>query len=155
MSSATSSSNSFYLTLPSNGYSQVEFPRNSNKSWVVRLPQRIKLEGQWEVGLSSISFPSDSRIREYLNTLQEDDVLLRTKRYINQDKDNTKKFVTTDVTYKDIKHNPLYSIGDVLVKLFEEENNNFVNNLEDGWAPVQRYVTKGDGSKEEVDRVTV
>lgn len=151
MTSSTSSANSFYLTLPSNGYSQVEFPNNSNKSWKVRLPQRIKLEGRWEVGLSSISYPSDSRVREYLNTLQDEDVLLRTTRYINRTSDNAKKFVTTDVTYKDIKKNPLYSIGDVLLKLFEEEKNNFINSLEDGWAPIQRYDTV-DGKKEEVNQ---
>lgn len=143
MTSTTSSSNSFYLTLPSNGYSQVEFPTNSNKSWKVRLPQRIKVEGRWEVGLSGISYPSDSRVRQYLNTLQDEDVLLRTTRYINRTSDSAKKFVTTDVTYKDIKKNPLYSIGDVLKKLFNEERNNFINALEDGWAPVQRYDDKG------------
>lgn len=148
MTATTSSSNSFYLTLPSNGYSQVEFPTNSNKAWKVRLPQRIKVEGRWEVGLSGISYPSDSRVRQYLNTLQDDDVLLRTTRYINKTSDGTKKFVTTDVTYKDIKKNPLYSMGDVLDKLFNEEMNNFVNALEDGWAPIQRYKTVNDKIEE-------
>ena len=47
----------FYLTLPSNA-SLNEFPSNKTASYRVKLPQSIDLEGVWEVGLYSISYPS-------------------------------------------------------------------------------------------------
>ena len=47
----------FYLTLPSNG-SLNEFPNNKTTSYRVKLPQSIDLEGVWEVGLYSISYPN-------------------------------------------------------------------------------------------------
>ena len=47
----------FYLTLPSNA-SLNEFPNNKTTSYRVKLPQSIDLEGIWEVGLYSISYPN-------------------------------------------------------------------------------------------------
>ena len=47
----------FYLTLLSNASSDV-FPDNKTTSYRVKLPQTIDLEGNWEVGLYSISYPN-------------------------------------------------------------------------------------------------
>ncbi len=47
----------FYLTLPSNA-SLDTFPDNKTSSYRVKLPQNIVLEGSWEVGLYSISYPN-------------------------------------------------------------------------------------------------
>ena len=47
----------FYLTLPSNAFLN-EFPNNKMTSYHVKLPQSIDLEGVWEVGLYSISYPN-------------------------------------------------------------------------------------------------
>ena len=49
----------FYLTLPSNT-SLAVFPDNKTTSYRarVKLPQTIDLEGNWEVGLYSISYPN-------------------------------------------------------------------------------------------------
>ena len=47
----------FYLTLPSNA-SLNEFPNNKTTSYRAKLPQSIDLEGVWEVGLYSISYPN-------------------------------------------------------------------------------------------------
>ena len=47
----------FYLTLPSNASSDV-FPDNKTTSYRMKLPQTIDLEGNWEVGLYSISYPN-------------------------------------------------------------------------------------------------
>ena len=45
----------FYLTLPSNASMDV-FPDNKIGSYHVRFPQTIDLNGEWEVGLYSISY---------------------------------------------------------------------------------------------------
>ena len=47
----------FYLTLPSNSSLNV-FPDNKTTSYRVKLPQAIDLNGDWEVGLYSISYPN-------------------------------------------------------------------------------------------------
>ena len=47
----------FYLTLPSNSSLGV-FPDNKTTSYRVKLPQTIDLEGNWEVGLYSVSYPN-------------------------------------------------------------------------------------------------
>ena len=47
----------FYLTLPSNASLDV-FPDNKTGSYHVKLPQPIDLNGNWEVGLYSISYPN-------------------------------------------------------------------------------------------------
>jgi hypothetical protein len=46
----------FYLTLPSNASLDV-FPDNKTTEYRVKLPQPIDLDGNWEVGLYSISYP--------------------------------------------------------------------------------------------------
>jgi hypothetical protein len=47
----------FYLTLPSNASLDV-FPDNKTGSYRVKLPHPIDLNGNWEVGLYSISYPN-------------------------------------------------------------------------------------------------
>ena len=47
----------FYLTLPSNASLDV-FPDNKTTEYRVKLPQPIELDGNWEVGLYSISNPN-------------------------------------------------------------------------------------------------
>ena len=47
---------SFYLTLPSDSNGS-EFPDNKSNSFKVRLPDPIRLEGEWEAGLAAISLP--------------------------------------------------------------------------------------------------
>ena len=46
----------FYLTPPSNASMDV-FPDNKTTGYRVQLPQSIDLEGEWEVGLYSITYP--------------------------------------------------------------------------------------------------
>ena len=46
----------FYLTLPSNALLDV-FPNNKTTEYHVKLPQTVNLEGDWEVGVYSISYP--------------------------------------------------------------------------------------------------
>ena len=46
----------FYLTLPSNA-SLSTFPDNKTSGYRVKLPQAIDLNGDWETGLYSISYP--------------------------------------------------------------------------------------------------
>ena len=55
--SFTMSGTHFYLTLPSNASLDV-FPDNKTTSYRVKLPQSIDLEGNWEVGLYSVSYPN-------------------------------------------------------------------------------------------------
>ena len=46
----------FYLTLPSNASLDV-FPDNKTTGYRIKLPETIDLEGEWEVGLYSMSYP--------------------------------------------------------------------------------------------------
>ena len=46
----------FYLALPSNASLDV-FPDNKTTEYRVKLPQPFELDGNWEVGLYSISYP--------------------------------------------------------------------------------------------------
>jgi len=48
----------FYMTLPSNS-SMDCYPDNSVARFTTKLNGVIELEGDWEVGLTEISFPSD------------------------------------------------------------------------------------------------
>ena len=47
----------FYLTLPSNASIDI-FPNNKSSTYRVKLPQPIDLNGEWEVGLYSITYPN-------------------------------------------------------------------------------------------------
>jgi hypothetical protein len=48
----------FYLTLPSNASLNV-FANNKTSGYRVKLvPQSVELDGNWEVGLYSISYPN-------------------------------------------------------------------------------------------------
>ena len=124
-------STGFYLTIPSNGsISQKEFPRNTNNSWKIRLLQPINLEGKWKVGLSSISYPSDSRLNQYLKSLTDDTLLLQTKRLISKGSDSKTYYkVIQTITYSVIKEREILSVKDLLEALFEEEWLQFIIQL--------------------------
>ena len=49
-------SDQFYLTLPSDS-SAASFPDNTIARYVTKLPERIQLDGDYEIGLSEISYP--------------------------------------------------------------------------------------------------
>jgi len=44
----------FYITLPSNTQTDVN---NTQSKYTVRLPQRLRLQGDWECGLCEIIYP--------------------------------------------------------------------------------------------------
>ena len=46
----------FYLTFPSNASLDV-FPNNKTTEYHVKVPQDVDLDGDWEVGVYSISYP--------------------------------------------------------------------------------------------------
>jgi hypothetical protein len=46
----------FYLTLPSDAYVNY-YPGNTASHFVAKLPERVRLEGNYEVGLSEIIYP--------------------------------------------------------------------------------------------------
>jgi hypothetical protein len=46
----------FYLTLPSDAYANY-YPDNTVSRFVAELPERVCLEGNYEVGLSEIVYP--------------------------------------------------------------------------------------------------
>ena len=48
----------FYLTLPSNS-SMDYYPDNTVARYTTKLTNTVELEGEWEVGLTEISFPSE------------------------------------------------------------------------------------------------
>ncbi len=56
MSFATSHSNDFYITLPSNS-SHSYFPDNTPASFRTRLAAPVQLKGKWEVALAEIHYP--------------------------------------------------------------------------------------------------
>lgn len=122
------SGNTFYLTLPSNDGSLKYFPDNKNNSWKNRLDKRIDLEGEWEVGLSSISLPHDSKVSSYLKGLKDDDVLLTTGRVKVATGDIQHK-VTYNVTYGDIKQHRIETVHDLLKSLFDEERLKCIMNM--------------------------
>ena len=47
----------FYVTLPSNSSAEY-YPNNTVARYTTKLADKIELEGDWEVGLAEISFPS-------------------------------------------------------------------------------------------------
>ena len=68
----------FYLTLPSNS-SMDYFPDNTMTRYTTKLPKRIQLEGDWEVGLAEIQYtrlwfniPFKSDRRFYLRQRTDD-----------------------------------------------------------------------------------
>ena len=110
----------FYLTLPSNGaISMTEYPNNRNYSWKTRLNQRIKLNGEWEVGLANVSYPSESRLSHYLLGLKDEDILLKTGRYVPGKPGYSEK--RYEVTYGDIKNYNIFDLKDLFQSLFKEE----------------------------------
>jgi hypothetical protein len=57
---------SFYLTLPSNS-SMSYYPNNTLTHFMTKLPSRINLEGDWEVGLTEMQYP-----HSWYNVKEED-----------------------------------------------------------------------------------
>jgi hypothetical protein len=49
-------SNQFYVTLPSNASAET-FPTNTIAQYATLLPQRMNLDGEWEVGMTEFSYP--------------------------------------------------------------------------------------------------
>lgn len=60
----------------SNDGSLKYFLDNKNNFWKNWLDKCIDLEGEWEVGLSSILFLYDFKVFSYFKGLKDDDVLL-------------------------------------------------------------------------------
>lgn len=116
------SKDDFYLTLPSNGaLSMREYPNNRNNSWKITLPRPLNLVGEWEVGLANVSYPSESQLRNYLNGLKDDKILLRTGRIVWNTANSVWNSIKQDVVYGDIKHYNLLSLYDVFEAIFKEE----------------------------------
>ena len=61
----------FYMTLPSNS-SFDHFPNNTLSDYTNKLPQKINLEGSWEVEIAEISYP-----RTWYNVSEEGEYWLR------------------------------------------------------------------------------
>jgi len=55
--SDTEDMSSFYMTLPSNSSMDV-FPDNTLAEYATKLPQNFDMQGEWEVGMSEIQFPT-------------------------------------------------------------------------------------------------
>ena len=121
------SGNTFYLTLPGSHGNLKYIPDNKNSAWKNRLDKRIDLQGEWEVGLSSISLPHDSKMSSYLKGLK-DDVLLTTGRIKVATGDIQHK-VTYNVTYGDIKQHRIETVHDLLKSLFDEERLKCIMNM--------------------------
>ena len=70
----------FYLTLPSNS-SMDYYADNTVARYTTKLTNTVELEGEWEVGLTEISFPSEVENvigGHYYYDVYYDDDLLRT-----------------------------------------------------------------------------
>lgn len=118
----TETGEEFYITLPSNGaLSMNEFPDNKNYLWKTRLPKYINLEGEWEVGLANVSYPSESKLQEYLSRLSDGHTLLKTGRILWNESKNRWEYSYFSVSYGDIKHYNLFNLQDVFEALFSEE----------------------------------
>ncbi|PFX19071.1 hypothetical protein AWC38_SpisGene16508 [Stylophora pistillata] len=122
----------FCLTLPSNDASKKYYPENPNRSWKNRLDRTIRLEGTWQVGLSSLSVPtrkigeSNGDLQKYLETLQDSDVLLSTSR-ITLSPTERQVMIKHSVTHGDIKFYKLDTSFDVLEALLKEEYLHFTH----------------------------
>ena len=120
----------FYLTLPSNDGSVKYFPGNSNNSWKNRLNKRLDLEGEWEVGMSSISLPSESILTPYLKGLSDGSGMLKTHRVLYRKRGSSSGALTevyTTVNYSDVKHRHMETVYDLLQVLFETEYLKFLD----------------------------
>ena len=118
--------NHFYATLPSNDGSIKYYPQNTNHSWKNRLSHRIDLEGDWEVGLASISLPCQSLLQDYLQTLKADDVLLRTVCKVYNTLSRSYDTKITIVRNKDVQDKRLVTVHDLIEALFDVEHDYFV-----------------------------
>ena len=118
--------NHFYVTLPSNDGSIKYYRQNTNHSRKNRLLHCINLEGDWEVGLASISLPCESLLQDYLQTLTADDVLLRTVHKVYNTLSWSYDTKITTVCYKDVQDKRLVTVHDLLEAFFDMECDYFV-----------------------------
>jgi len=92
---------SFYLTLPS--FTRPEYPNNKPNHYSVRLPTRLALEGQWKVGLASITLPSMSLISKMeAKGIQDNDILFNI-RYKTEKHGGVNHIKNVQVTLKELK----------------------------------------------------
>ena len=124
----------FYVTLPSNDSSIKAFPENKNNSWTYVLPVPLDMDGEWEMGLTNISLPTESLLSEYLSTLEDNHGLLRTSRCIFNTTGGNVTVVTT-VYYRDIKEERMEAVHDLLQALFETERRLLIDSLDSGFQP--------------------
>ena len=61
----------FYLTLPSNSSMDV-YPDNTMANFKTRLPNRVELEGRWEVGLVEMQYP-----HSWYNLREDEEVIIQ------------------------------------------------------------------------------
>ena len=140
-------SEDFYITLPSHS-SLGEFPWNNNKSFKIRLPQPIRLEGSgWQVGLSSISLPDlNLNLTRYKNVTEP---LIKVTWYQVEDrnKDDDMSEVmsnTTEVTFEDIYHYGNIRDGiDFLKALLVEFDHKMKEELPPNWDLMTRHGSYG------------
>ena len=60
----------FYMNLPSNSSMQF-YPKNKTSNYITKLPKRLQLDGEWEVGLVEIKYPHTwYNIREGKNGIE-------------------------------------------------------------------------------------
>ncbi|PFX12179.1 hypothetical protein AWC38_SpisGene23903 [Stylophora pistillata] len=138
MASLVKPDRELYLTLPSNDSSIVSFPNNTNHHWTNQLPHPIELEGEWEVGLSQITLPTESKVKEYLDTLSDDDPIMFTSNavWVKDIGSGTSARLDITVFYKDIKDANIQTVFDLLKVLFDTDAEKRAWNME------RNYVTK-------------
>ena len=140
-------SEDFYITLPSDA-SLGEFPLNNNKSFKIRLPQPVRLEGSgWQVGLCSISLPDiNLNLTRYKNLTEP---LMRVTWYQLEDreKDDDMSEVmsnTTEVKFEDIYHYRNIRDGiDFLKALLVKFDQKMKEELPPNWDLMTRYGSYG------------
>ncbi|PFX12036.1 hypothetical protein AWC38_SpisGene24065 [Stylophora pistillata] len=122
--------NNFYMTLPSNDGSVEYFPGNTNNSGKNRLNKRLDLEGEYEVGMSSISLPPESLLIPYLKGLNDGSIMMRTFRMVYRSRGNLYRSIVTRVEFGDLKHRRMETGYDLLKALFEAEWLKFLDQLQ-------------------------
>ncbi|PFX20702.1 hypothetical protein AWC38_SpisGene14840 [Stylophora pistillata] len=145
----------FYFTLPSNNGSIKYFPGNTSNSWKNRLYQHLDLEGDWEVGMSSISLPHESILIPYLKRLSNGSAMLKTWRVVYRKRGSSGALteVSARVNYGDVKHRRMETAYTLLQALFEAEYVKFLDQLQnydslyEGDQPLQFDVMYDEGNE--------
>ncbi|PFX33328.1 Uncharacterized protein F54H12.2 [Stylophora pistillata] len=93
---------------------------------------RLDLEGDWDVGLSSISLPHESLLIPYLKRLSNGSAMLKTWGVVFRKRGNSGALteLSTTVDYGDVKHRRMETVYDLLQALFEAEYVKFLNQLQ-------------------------